>query len=264
MNLQDAHAVLVSAAREAGLIALKFFRTQDVDPSFKADHSPVTAADLAVDAYLSARLKALSPDIGWLSEESVDSAERLRHRRTWVVDPIDGTRGFIAGGDEWVVSLALVEDGRPIVAVIYRPATGDLYDAVLNDGARFNGQRIFVADGALASIRLYTGPQKILGDLAQAAPRAQWLRSSRSLALRLALLAQGAIDTALVKAGASDWDIAAGDLIISEAGGRLTTSEGARPRYNQVRTRHPDLVGAGPRRHAALLSAFREGITCFG
>jgi myo-inositol-1(or 4)-monophosphatase len=264
MNLFEAHALMVSAAREAGKIALSYFRTEHLEASVKVDQSPVTAADLAIDAYLSERLRAFGPDTGWLSEESVDHPDRLLHGQAWVVDPIDGTRGFMAGGDEWVVSLALVEDGRPILAVILRPATGDLYEATRGGGAFRNGRRLAVADGPLDSVRLFTGPQKILRALALEMPRAEWLRSSPSLALRMARLAEGAIDTALVKAGAYDWDLAAADLILSEAGGRLTTSEGAPLLYNQPRVRHSDLIGAGPRRHAALLSAIQSGPLTFG
>ncbi|WP_095090565.1 inositol monophosphatase family protein [Mesorhizobium sophorae] len=263
MDLFKAHALLISAAREAGLIALKFFRTRDINPSSKPDQSPVTAADLAIDAYLIERLTSFCPDIGWLSEERPDSADRLSKRRVWIVDPIDGTRGFLAESDEWVISLALVEDGRPVAAVLFRPATDDLYDAVLGGGSCLNGQRLSVSDGPLESIRIFTGPKKILQQSASEMPRAIWLRSSASLALRIALLASGTIDTALVKAGARDWDLAAADLILSEAGGCLTTSDGAGLVYNRSWIRHPALVSAGPRRHAALVSAFRTGILHF-
>ena len=263
IDLDETRAVLISAAREAGMIGLKFFRTADVRPVLKPDQSPVTIADRAIDAYLVGRLKSVCSDAGWLSEESVNSHDRSSSRRMWVVDPIDGTRSFVAGGDEWVVSLALVQDGRPIIAALFRPATGDLYDATLHGGARLNGRRLSVSDGLLESIRTFTGPQKILQALAAEMPQAAWFRASRSLALRLAQLAEGVIDTALVKAGAHDWDIAAADLILSEAGGCLTTRDGARPVYNGPSMRHAELIGAGPRRHAAFLSACREGRLSF-
>ncbi len=263
MDLHEAHATLIDAARESGRIALSYFRTADVGVSVKADRSLVTDADLAVDSYLAQRLRSFSPDTGWLSEETVDSADRLGRARTWVVDPIDGTRGFVAGGDEWVVSLALVEDGRPILAALFRPPTGDLYEATLDGGARLNGRRLSVSDGPLDSIRRFTSPKVILQRWAAEMPRAEWLRSSASLALRIARLAEGAIDTALVKAGASDWDLAAADLILSEAGGRLTTGDGSPILYNRPIVQHPDLVGAGPRRHAAFVSAFRAQTLSF-
>ncbi|MET3524079.1 3'(2'),5'-bisphosphate nucleotidase CysQ [Mesorhizobium abyssinicae] len=263
MDLFKARDLMVGAILEAGLIALRFFKAGNINQSLKPDQSPVTAADLALEAFLRGRLTSFRPDIGWLSEERPDSSHRLSCRRVWIVDPIDGTRSFVAGTDEWTISLALVEDGRPVAAVLFRPATDDLYDAVLGGGSSLNGQRLSVSDGSLESVRAFTGPKKVMQEAAADMPEAVWIRSSSSLALRLALLATGAIDTALVKAGARDWDIAAADLILSEAGGYLTTTDGARLVYNGLSVSRPALIGAGPRRHAAFVSAFRAGILHF-
>ncbi|MGX5844178.1 3'(2'),5'-bisphosphate nucleotidase CysQ [Mesorhizobium sp. ArgA1] len=263
MDLLKARNLMVAAAHEAGEIGMKFFKAGDTSPSRKPDQSPVTAADLAIDALLQERLTSFCPDIGWLSEERPDSSHRLSHRRVWIVDPIDGTRGFVAGTDEWTISLALVEDGRPVAAVLFRPATDDLYHAVLGGGAFLNGQQLRVSDGSLESIRVFTGPKKVLQEAASDMPEAVWIRSSSSLALRIGFLAAGVIDTALVKAGARDWDVAAADLILSEAGGYLTTTDGARLVYNRPSVRHTALIGAGPCRHVAFVSAFRAGILHF-
>ena len=259
MDRHEAHSLLVAAAREAGAIALRHFRAGGVETVLKADLSPVTAADLAVGAYLSQRLRSCDPDIGWLSEEDADAGERLGRRQVWIVDPIDGTRSFVAGEDEWTISIALVEDGRPIAAALFRPATGDLYDAVAASGSRSNGVRLSVPDGGLDEVARFTGARALLDGLAAELPRALWLRSSRSLALRIALLAEGRIDVAHVKPGARDWDLAAADLILQEAGGRLTTFAGEAPAYNRPDVRQPALIAAGPRRHAALLSFLRRG-----
>jgi myo-inositol-1(or 4)-monophosphatase len=255
MQTNKAHAVLIAAAREAGEVALRYFKSDALETVVKADGSPLTAADLAVNAYLAERLGSYGSDIGWLSEETADAPDRLAKRRVWIVDPIDGTRNYAAGGDEWVISLALAEDRRPVAGVLFRPATGDLYEAFLHGGARRNGQAIRATDGDLLETGAFTGPQRIFRQLTASMPDATWLRSCPSLALRLARLAEGAIDVALVKGNAQDWDLAAADLILSEAGGLLTTESGAPLVYNQPEPRHPDLIGAGVRRHAALVAA---------
>ena len=128
---------------EAGRIAMRFFR-QRPEVWMKAGSSPVSEADYAVDRFLRETLLAARPHYGWLSEETADSGSRLSARRTFVVDPIDGTRGFLEGRDIWCVSAAVVENGRPLAGVLEVPARQETYTALPGRGAFKNGARIMV------------------------------------------------------------------------------------------------------------------------
>ncbi len=247
--------LLADAARAAGDIALGYFR-RDPKVFTKTDQSPVTEADLAVDAYLRETLQAARPGHGWLSEETADTADRLSRQRVFVVDPIDGTRAFIAGGDEWVVSIAIVEDGRPVAGVLFRPVTGGLYAATRGGGARFDGQLIAAAERSDLAGARFAGPRPIGKD-----PRLSGIDPVGfipSLALRLAYVADGRIDAAAAREKAKDWDLAAADLILSEAGGRLTDYSGALARYNRTELAHPALIASGDRLHPVLLDRLAQ------
>lgn len=245
--------LLIEAAKEAGEIGLRFVR--DGARIFdKPDNSPVTEADLAIDAHLAKRLRSLSTAIGWLSEEAADSAERLSKRQVWVMDPIDGTRGFIAGNGEWVISAALVEDGRPLAGVLYRPTNGDLYQAGRGLGAFKNGERLHVDGGTREETRTIAGPKAMFEVAHGALPRIERASSLSSLALRIAYVAEARVDAAFASGASHDWDIAAADIILSEAGGRLTTAAGKDVAYNRPDPVHQPLVAAGPGRQAGLVS----------
>jgi myo-inositol-1(or 4)-monophosphatase len=159
----DADLELIrEAARVAGELAMRYFR-RDPQVWMKAGNSPVTEGDLAVDKLLHDRLSAARPDYGWLSEETADSLERLSAARTFVVDPIDGTRGFIAGSDEWCVSVAVVRGTRSIAGVLVAPATGEVFTAREGGPAEKNGAPIGVqAPGERLTI---AAPERIVGRL---------------------------------------------------------------------------------------------------
>jgi myo-inositol-1(or 4)-monophosphatase len=237
----DDLALLITAARAAGGIALGFFRH---DPKVwqKENASPVTEADIAVDRFLKATLMAARRDYGWLSEETEDNADRLGTRRLFVVDPIDGTRGFIAGAVEWTVSLAVVEDGRPVVAVLYQPVTDRLYTAILGDGAAVDDQPLaLTAANDVTGIRI-AGPAGLLTRLRAAEPSLRPAGYIASLALRIAMVADGRIGVAVAKSNAHDWDIAASDLILAEAGGTLVDIAGQPIVYNRRQPIHGILI----------------------
>ncbi len=248
---------LAEVATAAGEIALSMFRA-DVETWTKSNDSPVTAADLAVDAYLRERLQALAPDYGWLSEESADSPDRLSRRRVWVVDPIDGTRGFMAGGSDWSISAALVEDGRPIAGALFAPVTNELFLASLGGGATRNGAPIAASQRAGLDGATVAGPNGAL-DAMERRARIQRVPRARSLALRLARVATGELDLTLAGAAANDWDIAAADLIVHEACGAVTSYDGAVPRYNAPSPRHRPLVCAGLNLHGPVLALLKGG-----
>jgi myo-inositol-1(or 4)-monophosphatase len=255
MDDDAALRLLRDVTAEAGALALRLFRAPGV-VDFKPDGSPVTEGDRLVDALIVARLAAATPELPILAEESTaDTLEAASD--LWVVDAIDGTRSFIEGGDEWSISAAMVRAGRPVAGVLCRPTTGDLYCARRGGGATRNGASIAVTAGARVEALRYTSAKMPEAYTAykNALPGGVKLRNSRSLALRLAQLAEGESDVSLVREGAGDWDLGAADIILSEAGGVLSDTQGRIPRYGAPPFRQPFLVAAGRGRHAELLTA---------
>jgi len=237
--------LLRQAGAEAGRIALGYFR-RDPQVWMKGGTSPVSEADYAVDRFLRDTLLEARPDYGWLSEETVDTAERLGRRRTFVVDPIDGTRGFLAGSDVWCVSMAVVEDGRAVAGVLDCPARGEVFSAQLGGGSHKNGKPLAVE--AVGERPRIAGP-RVLVDRLPPPVRDSVTRVTYvpSLAYRIAMIADGTLDATFVKANARDWDLAAADLVLSEAGGALRRTDGQAPRYCGTDTIHGLLVaGSGP------------------
>jgi len=247
---------LAAALREAGAIALRTFRAP-VKSWLKDETSPVSEADLAVDAFLREHLSG--PGYGWLSEETAEDRSSRQAERLWIVDPIDGTRSYLAGQPDWVISVALVVGGRPVLAGAFAPVTDELFLAAAGAGATRNGVAIRVsAGGALAGAKV-AGPKRLVQSLA-AATQAEIAVPPRigSLALRLIRVAQGELDIAFASASSHDWDLAGADLLVHEAGGVLTSLVGRSLTYNQPDLVHGALVAAGADRHAALLALTRE------
>ena len=252
---------LTAAVREAGRLTLGFFRlgaATSADVKSKLGGSPVTEADLAADALLKARLRPAFPEAGWLSEETADDAERLARRALIVVDPIDGTRGFVAGDSRWAVSAALVVDGRPIAGVVHAPALDETFAAARGAGAALNGERIAMAPLPRAEPFRAAGPRPVLQAMALSLGVAiDIVPRVPSLAYRLSLAAGGAVALASAAENSHDWDIAAADLILEEAGGRLTDASGERLLYNRSQTRRDALLAAPEPLAPGLLQAFR-------
>jgi myo-inositol-1(or 4)-monophosphatase len=246
---------LAAAVREAGTLAMKSFGAAPKS-WFKDGDSPVSETDIAVNELLRARLLDGSDD-GWLSEESENDPARLARRRVWVVDPIDGTRAFLAGRPDWSISAALVEDGRPTVAAVYSPASDQLFVAVRGQGATCNGLPITATRGAeLAALRC-AGPRRYLDPIAGSFPGIVVVPRIHSLALRLVRVAKGELDVALAGGDSHDWDLAAADLLVHEAGGLLTSLDGEPLTYNRPNPVHGLLVAAGRARHPAVIALIR-------
>jgi len=252
-----AAARLAACVREAGLLALSMFKSP-INQWTKAGSSPVCEADIAVDRLLYERLTGDASGIGWLSEESADDPARLCARYVWIVDPIDGTRAYLAGSSDWAVSAALVEEGRPIAACLYAPVTDEFFMAAAGKGATWNGAAMTVTSGASLAHTRIAGPKRFLDRFAVVAPPFTVVPRLRSLALRLARIAQGAYDVAIAGADSHDWDLAAADLLVHEAGGALTLAGGGTVTYNRPQPRHGMLVAAGRDRHATLIARLRE------
>ena len=244
----DVVIALLEAARGAGQLALNFFRAGEKTSAAiarKAGGSPVTEADHAADRYLEHKLRALLPDAGWLSEELEDSAERLGHDLVLIIDPIDGTRSFVAGELGWAVAIGVIYKQRPVIGIVHAPALGETYVAVKNAGARLNGREIRVSNRThLDADARIAGPLAIAEELRAAGLEFELLPKIPSLALRITKVAAGALDACLISANSYDWDIAAADLIVEEAGGRLADFEGREILYNRAATRHGELAAA--------------------
>jgi myo-inositol-1(or 4)-monophosphatase len=250
-NLAAVARLLTDAVRSAGVLALEASR-KPVKSWVKAHDSPVSEVDIAVDNLLKARLAEIAPDAAWLSEETEDDPVRLSARRVWIVDPIDGTRAFLAGRADWTVSVALVEGGRPIVAALYAPASEEFFLAIAGAGVTRNGVSIRASAGEGLSGARISGPKRLLEQVAAAVPDVVIATRVHSLALRLARVADSTLDVAFAGGNSHDWDLAAADLLVHEAGGALTTFEGATLSYNGAIPTHGMLVAAGRPRHRAL------------
>ena len=250
-------ARLVQAMRMGGALALSFFGTP-VRQWTKGTASPVSEADIAVNDLLRQTLCGTDCDAGWLSEESPDQPERLVRERVWVVDPIDGTRAFLAGHEDWSLSAALVESGRPVLAAVYAPVSDQFFFAAKGEGAWLNSVRIRATEGEQIAKTCIAGPQKLIERLNLTQSDITVVPKIGSLALRLARVAEGRIDVALAGGNSHDWDLAAADLLVHEAGGRMTALSGEGLVYNRPQLVHQVLMAAGGARHARLLGHFRQ------
>jgi myo-inositol-1(or 4)-monophosphatase len=256
-GVEEIAAELEAAVRAAGALALGKFRSQFKSWTKGAASSPVSEVDIAVDDLLRERLGRVDPRYGWLSEETTDDPARCEVDRVWIVDPIDGTRAFIAGRTDWAVSAALVERGRPIVAALFAPAEEAMYLAAAGGGATREGMALTAHDAASLDGARVSGPKSYVEPLTAAAP-IEVLPRVHSLALRLTRVADGTLDMAFAGGNSHDWDIAAADLIVHEAGGLLTGLDGKAVVYNRRDPVHSVLVAAGRGRHERFMALVRE------
>lgn len=234
--------------RAAGKIALNYF-CGSYKRWNKEGGSPVTEADLAIDAFLKSQLRQARPDYGWLSEESVDDPSRLERTRIFVVDPIDGTVAFMKGRPHFTICAAVVTQGRPVAGVVFNPAQDECFIAASGQGARLNGEAIHVGRAReIEGLRLL-GDRKLFSEW----PSMQ-IESFSSIAYRIVLVAAGRFDAMISLTTKRDWDLAAADIILAEAGGRLVGGDGAPLRYNRAEAIQGATVGAGPDLIAPLLA----------
>jgi myo-inositol-1(or 4)-monophosphatase len=256
-------AALEESARAAGQIALSYFRhgAQTVaSVQSKEGGSPVTEADHAVDRFLTERLRPLLPQAGWLSEETADTDDRLGRDLIFVVDPIDGTRAFMAGDPRWAVCIGIVAAGQPVAGIIHLPAQDETFVAARGHGARRNGLRIEVSKRAHLEGGLMAGPAGLMKTMVRDGLDLRLEPRIPSLAYRIARVADGSLDAGIASTNACDWDIAAADIILTEAGGRLAGLDGRAPRYNRTDTRHGWLGAAARQLHGELTAALRQAL----
>jgi myo-inositol-1(or 4)-monophosphatase len=223
---------LSDTIRQAGARACEL-ATRGFEVHTKHDRSPVTTADLEVNRMLHEMQRAHFPEDGWLSEESADDPARLARRRVWIVDPIDGTKAYVNRLPEFCISVALVEQGKPVLAAIFNPSTDELFTAIRNQGLLLNGRPIPRTSShdtpalvMVSSREFRNGRWAGLDGLVQCRPML-------SIANALALVAAGRIQATLTIEPENEWDLAAGVLLIEESGGVVADAEGRPFTFNQ-------------------------------
>ena len=230
-------SIAKDAAIEAGGLILSYYKA-DYEIKDKGYHNPVTTADHAADARLKDMLTGSYPDYGWLSEETVDSKKRLNKDRVWVVDPLDGTKEFIEGVPHFVVSVALVENGEPILGVLYNPVTTETFTAVKGQGAMLDGEKIKCSEkekpDEMVIFNSRSETRSGLWDPFQ--DTFKELKAIGSVAYKLGLTAAGRADIFASLRPKNEWDICAGNCIINEAGGKLVDLYGNVRQYNSPDT----------------------------
>ena len=248
--------LITEAAYKAAEIALSYWKTdQRVD--HKDGGSPVSEGDFAVDAYLRESLLAARPDYGWLSEETEDDKSRLVKDRVFIVDPIDGTRAYVAGENTWAVSIAVVENGRPIAGVVYLPVREKLYTAARGQGAHLNSVPIQSGSRADADGATVLAARQALDAKWWADTPPDMKRHWRpSLAYRFCLVAEDRFDSVLTIKDAYEWDIAAGILIADEAGATTTDRNGALIGFNAPTPKALGVFTAPDRLHNRLITLY--------
>lgn len=250
-------ALLKDVTKIAGDIALKYFRASN-EVWMKKGNSPVSQADFAVNDFLLEQLRGARPDYGWMSEENEDDQSRMAHQRTFIVDPIDGTRGFIEGVDEWCISIAIVENNQTVAAILHAPALSHTYSATTEAASTLNDAEIAVS--AASDIGSVTGSRK-LNEMFESEYKGKIKVRNYipSLALRIAMVASGEIDAAFARAGANDWDVAAADLILRQAGGNLIDADGNYLSYNRENVRVPSLVACAEHAQKQVMTLVKQG-----
>jgi len=250
--LADLTAAVIAVTHEAATMALARWQT-DFARWEKTPGSPVCEVDLDVDRMLRARLGGLLPDAGWLSEETVDSPDRLACARVWVVDPIDGTRDYIRGRPGWAVSVALVDAGEVVLGVLDAPARDERWHATLGQGAWRNDVALHAGDRTmLAGARVPTDALPKIDRHLTA------VHKPNSIALRMAMVAADEADLLTTLRWGNEWDIAAAALIAAEAGATVSDALGAPLRYNKPDPTAFGVMVAAPGIHGEAL-AWLEG-----
>lgn len=248
--------LLINAALIAGRVATSYSGQTAKRWDKPGGAGPVTEADLAVNNMLAATLPIARPTYGWLSEETEDTATRLSRDKVFIIDPIDGTRSYAEGANTWAHSFAVSEGGQITAAVVYLPMRKKMYTAALGKGAWLNGEPLRVStQPSLSNARVLATKVNMEPKFwPKGAPDID--RQHRpSLAYRLALVAAGEFDAMFTFRPSWEWDIAAGALIVTEAGGAITDQTGGPLMFNGPDALLNGIIAGGPAIHEQSLAA---------
>ena len=226
------------ASRNAGKILMDFYASNNKEMELKAIDNPVTIADKKADKYLYEFLSGEFPNDGWLSEETVDTKERLLKDRVWIVDPLDGTKEFIEGVPHFSVSIALVKNGEPVVGVIYNPAKDEMFSCQKGKGVYFNESKVKISSNKslVESSIIVSRSELKRGEWDPYKDKFKVINPIGSVAYKLALVSAGEHDIFATVAPKNEWDICAGDCLVNEAGGVFKTINDKKIIYNQKKT----------------------------
>ncbi len=238
--------LIVDKVRRAGALA-QHLKANGLITSYKSDGSIVTNADTEVNLWLKEALLDARPSYGWQSEEEADNSERLTTKRTFVLDPIDGTMGLSKGSPYWTIALAVVEANKPVAAVVYAPDASEMYSAAVGFGAHLNGQSIQVSQRAGLEGAEVLGDSRLFGKDIWPEPWPRLSVHSRpSVAYRMVCVAAGRADFTMALTPKRDWDVAAATLIAQEAGAIVSDHLGNPYGFNAIDSLKPSLICAGP------------------
>ncbi len=222
----------------------------------KSPDNPVTDADLAADSLLKEHLMQLVPEAGWLSEETTDSQTRLEKRLVWVVDPLDGTKEFVLGIPEFSVSVALVEDGLPIIGIIYNPASGELFAALRGSGINLNGNPLRVSDRTqLEGAQIDASRSERKRGEFEPFESLFKIQTMGSIAFKLARVSAGLVDATWSRGPKNEWDICAGVCLIEEAGGRIVNLDNEPIKFNRSFPKVNGIIATNGLLHDQVIAA---------
>lgn len=236
-------SVLLDAIQAAG-VAVEKIQKNDMVTSYKDNHSPLTEADLLANEILKNALLGNFPDDGWLSEETVDDLTRLKAKRVWIIDPIDGTKEFIKHVPEYAISVALVEKGVPIVSAVYNPATKELFYAIKGEGAWFNHEPMICKNTRETKLSILASRTELSEGRWNTFKNEHLIIEKGSIAYKLALIAKGDASATFSLTPKSEWDIAAGILLVQEAQGKVSDFYGKDILLNQESIRVEGIIAA--------------------
>jgi myo-inositol-1(or 4)-monophosphatase len=258
-QLQKLLEIAVSAAQGAGEVICSHYNSA-YEQWDKSPNNPVTTADLEADAYLRTRLTAATPEYGWLSEETADSPQRLANCCSWVVDPLDGTQEFIAGLDQFAVSVGFVVDGRPLLGVIHNPATRETFTGIVGGGVTYQDEvaQPLSLVNELHEARVLASDNEVRQGLWDRYQPLLTLEQVGSAAYKLGRVGVGLADAYISLQPKHEWDVCAGVAIVLAAGGQVTNLAGEPLRFNQGKVVVEGLIAANPLLHAKLLNLLRR------
>ena len=252
-NPSSEHNLVKESIIKAGKLALKWFK-KDPEQWKKDDGTLVSKADIEINDLLNKLLKDKNPEFGWLSEENEDDKSRLNKEIAFVVDPLDGTQAFLEGKREFSISVAIVENGLPISGIVFSPSTNEMFEAEKDKGSWKNKKKVLISKYKKLEECKMMAFKPMFSHPAWNEPWPKMnIENRNSIAYRMALVASGEFDAMMALNSKNDWDIAAGDLLISESGGNVSLHTDKKIIYNQENTKKPSVIGSNKIIHEKII-----------